>query len=173
MRTIHSACVATIALTLCWAAVASRAGAQKPAPRPASSTISLNVGMANWNRDAAMLSIRADRQLARPALLVEGSVGVLPGQGEGVAYRSVVPEVQLQLQLPRTVAPYLGLGAGAYTYSDGSQLAEVNATASVAVGVRVRDVRPGTLLRTELRARSIGSSVEGGLELTAGMGWVF
>ena len=165
--------IATIASILCAAAIAPNAAAQDLRP-PAGTTFSLNLGVADWNWAGPMFAIRADRQLWKPAFLVEGSLGVLQPYHPSSTNRPIIPEVQLQVQRPGRFAPYAGLGAGTYAGAYGSPFTQPRLTTSLAVGLRAWQVLPGTFVRVEARGRSIGSAVpEDGIELTTGLGWVF
>ncbi|MES3034065.1 MAG: hypothetical protein V4813_08710 [Gemmatimonadota bacterium] len=105
--------------------------------------------------NALIISARADVALQR-WLLAEGAVSAFrPDEQFGQRRTYVVPEAQLQLQIPfGTLRPYLGLGAG-YVFASGRQ----QVTASTAAGLRVRVAAVD--LRGELRVRGFGSEFSG------------
>jgi hypothetical protein len=86
----------------------------------------------------------------------------------------LIPEVQLQVQVPRRIAPYLGVGAGAIrrVAVDGTDRSELTTTA--AAGVRFWDLVDRGVLRAKLRLRGIGREFTGSaFEITGGVGWSF
>lgn len=114
-----------------------------------------------------MVAVRADRQLGWPALLTEGSVGLYRAHMQTGGSNYLVTEVQLQLQRPSAFAPYVGVGGGVLR-SNG----EHSATGSLAVGLRLWQVLPTAVLRTELRVRGHGRAfVASEAEWTIGLGW--
>jgi hypothetical protein len=128
--------------------------------------------------DAATFALRADVPLA-PAVLLEGGVGVTrPPQDLGPAGRPhtttlVVPEIGLQLQLPRRIAPYLGIASGAAIDLRGSEWGGTRSdyTLSGAAGLRAW-MSDQVALRGELRLRGIGTGFEGAAaEWTLGVSW--
>jgi hypothetical protein len=131
--------------------------------RPA---LSVSAGVSQFDLSgtgsSAMAAVRLERALMR-ALVLEGGVSVArPAQQFGATTTLVIPEVALQLQLPRLVAPYLGLGFGDAMDFRPESVGGLrhNATVSVAGGVRLwLGDRMG--LRGELRVRGIGSTLGG------------
>ena len=95
--------------------IGSHVDAQQP-HAPPTRTFSVHAGVApvfeQLGSSMPMFALRVDRQLGTPIVLAEGSIGMMRGSHAGRG-PSVVPEGQVQLQLPRAIAPYLGIGAGA------------------------------------------------------------
>lgn len=169
----RSARLIAIAALVSTALVAGEAPAQAPVHRPEAPTFSVNVGMSDWRLSpgAAMFALRVDRQLGTRALLAEGSLGMLRARDYG-ASPTVVPEAQLQLQIPRAVAPYFGVGVGAFTGGGDGRHSRLGLTTSVSLGVRLSQVLPGNVVRLEARMRGLGLSHPNELlELTTGIGW--
>jgi hypothetical protein len=79
-----------------------------------------------------------------------------PLEQSGERTRYTIPELQLQLQVPRgAIRPYLGAGAGWFIGQDG------RGTASGALGLRVVARTKPFGARAELRVRGIGRSFGG------------
>jgi hypothetical protein len=151
------------------------AGAQ-PGTR-ARPSVSASAGVSQYDLSgtgtAPMGALRADYPLDH-VLLVEGGVSVArPDQQFGQTTTFVVPEVGLQLQLPRRLAPYLGIGAGAAIdfRGDASGGTQSDPTVSGAAGLRAW-LTDQVGLRGELRVRGIGTGFEGAAaEWTFGVSW--
>jgi hypothetical protein len=109
-------------------------------------------------------------------LILEGSVGVsFPDQQFGDTTTFVVPEVQVQVQWPARLAPYLGVGAGVAmdfrNEQDGGT--QTWPTFSASGGARLA-VAQGLGLRAELRVRGVEEDFAGSAaEFTAGLSWRF
>ncbi len=103
-----------------------------------------------------VFSVRAELE-ARRWLVLEASVGAIRPNEQFMQQRTyVLPDVQMQLQLPgESLRPYLGIGVGAML---GTQSPRVRPSASGAAGFRL--LVPGTRIdvRPELRVRYIGRS---------------
>ena len=123
-----------------------------------------------------MAAIRADLPLGR-LVLVEAGLGVArPEQQFGARTTLVIPEAQLQFQLPiGPVLPYVGVGGGlAMDFRpDDAGGTQTEVTASGAGGVRWWITqRAGA--RAELRVRGVGDNFAGAAaEWTAGLMWRF
>jgi hypothetical protein len=86
----------------------------------------------------------------------------------------IIPEAQLQLQVARAIAPYVGVGVGTLTKVSGSTGRVSQLTTSGAAGVRLWGLVPRGVLRGELRLRGIGRGFTGSAaEWTGGIGWSF
>jgi hypothetical protein len=120
-----------------------------------------------------IVAVRAEHPLARP-LLVEGGIAFArPNQQFGARTTLLIPEVQLHLQLPRRVAPYLGAGGGLLTDFRGADRGGniTRITFSASGGVRAVLTRH-VGVRAELRIRGIGTSFGGGTaDWTLGGSW--
>lgn len=186
---VHAASAATLLVV-----VPAVAGAQGEMPRPRAA-VGVVGGAAQFDLSGtgttAFGGLRADYQLAR-FLIAEGAVGVLrPAEQYRQRFTYVIPEAQLQVQLPvGRVRPYLGVGGGALIAANrpavyrnvtppsestpGSEEvirygSKVNATLSGAVGSRF-NVSPRLDLRGELRVRGVGAKFGGALaEWTVGL----
>jgi hypothetical protein len=143
-------------------------------PRPA---LSLSGGIAQFDLSGtgttSIIALRGEYPLV-PALLVEGGVAFArPDQQFGVDGTLVMPEVQLQLQLPKRMAPYIGIGTG---FSRDGAVARLggdatDVTFSGAAGVRAAITRT-VGLRTELRLRFFGTGFNGNTaDWTLGLAW--
>jgi hypothetical protein len=167
--------LAPAATLLAIALAAAPAAAQSPrALRPA---VSVSAGVSQFDLSgtgtAPLVALRGDYPLLR-ALLVEAGVSVArPEQQFGGTTTFVIPEVALQLQLPRRVAPYLGLGLGeAFDFRpERAGGLRNDVTVSGAAGVRAW-LTEQVGLRGELRVRGIGTGFEGSTaEWTLGGAW--
>ena len=150
--------------------------AESPAPRrPA---ISVSAGAFQYDLSgtgtAPMVAVRAERPLARYALVEGGLTLARPEQQFGGTTTFLVPEAQLQAQLPLgRVAPYLGVGAGAAfdRRGDGFGGTRSDLTVSGAGGLRAQ-LTDQVGLRAELRVRGIGTGFTGSAaEWTVGAAW--
>lgn len=146
------------------------------APRPA---LSLSAGISQFDLAGTgtmnVAAIRGELPLL-PALLLEGGVTLArPLQYFGRS-TLVMPELQLQLQLPRRVAPYFGLGAGYsrdYVAGGLSGATLSRATFSGSAGLRAAITRQFGL-RAELRIREFGTGFNGTTaDWTLGTAWRF
>ena len=168
----------TVAAVLVALSVGSTAKAQSPYMRPRHVTLTAAAGLSQWDLSgtgsSVLLAVRADRPLGPPWLLGEGSLATFHADEQDGGSTFLIPEAQLQLQLPRAVAPYLGAGAGAFGRIGGAGTHESVLTTSAAVGLRVWSLVPRAVLRGELRLRGVGSEFTGSAaEWTAGIGWSF
>jgi len=157
-------------------AAATAAEAQRPMGRPQHATLNLAAGVSAWDLDgtgnSTILAARLDYPLGGAGLLAEGSLATFRAGGPNGRNTYLVPEVQLQHELPRTIAPYFGAGLGAVIGGDAYRDGDL--TVSAAAGVRVWDVIQRGVIRGELRLRAFGWDLEGrALEVTAGFGWTF
>jgi hypothetical protein len=152
----------------------------RPYMRPRYVTLTAAAGVSQWDLSgtgsSVLLAVRADRPLGPLWLLGEGSLSTFRTDEQGGSVSYIVPEVQLQLQVPRAIAPYLGFGAGAFR-RDGADAANVDQsvlTTSGAVGIRLWGLIPRAVLRAELRVRGVGEHFTGSAaEWTGGVGWSF
>lgn len=88
--------------------------------------------------------------------------------------RHLITDAQVHLQVPRAVAPYVGVGAGVMSFIGGATSSTHDFTTSAAAGVRLWQVLPRAVVRAEMRARGIGADFsERILEWTGGVGWAF
>jgi hypothetical protein len=148
------------------AAAAAPAHAHAQAGASTRPSIAVGAGVSQFDLSgtgtAPVFTARVDYPLGR-VLLAEGGVAVArPDQQFGDTTTFVVPEVGVQIQLPRRVAPYLGVGVGAALdfrrERDGGTVSDP--TFSGAAGVRAwLTERVG--LRGELRVRGIGTRFTG------------
>jgi hypothetical protein len=144
-------------------------------PRPA---VSIGAGVSQFDLagtgTAPMGAVRADFPLGR-LFMLEGGVGFArPEQQFGARTSFVVPEIQLQVQLPMgPVMPYLGAGGGIAMDFRPDQAGglESDITLSAAAGLRWW-VTPRLGTRAELRLRGVGNRFTGSAaEWTAGLTW--
>jgi hypothetical protein len=156
------------------------AGAQPRSPmnRPQHATLTLVAGLSQWDLSGTGNSVifagRVDYPVGPPWLLGEGSLAGFHADEQGGGNTYVIPEVQLQIQVPRALAPYLGVGAGAFVRGSGTGGDRSSLTTSAAVGIRLWEIVPRAVLRAELRIRGIGSEFTGSAaEWTGGIGWSF
>jgi hypothetical protein len=154
---------ATAVVTL---AISTHAFAQEDANRLRPS-VSLSYGLFQFDLsgtgDSRMWAARVEKPLNRFLLAEGGVLFARPGQQFGDTTTFVVPEVQLQGQLPLgPVAPYIGGGLGmAFDLRDdqaGGTQSDV--TLSVAGGLRAWFTQV-LGARAELRVRGIGSRFTG------------
>ena len=163
-----------ITCTLCSAAGASMLGAQTPLRL--GSGLAIMGGVAQFDLSGTgttpVYSLRAD-QRHKSWLVTELALGYLrPPMQSGARETLLIPEGQLQVQLPLNyVMPYLGLGGGA-VFARGAGESETTVTGSVATGLRVDLPHAPVSLQAELRVRGIGSSFSGSTaEWTCGLRW--
>ncbi len=145
-------------------------------PRPA---LSLSAGVSQFDLSGTgttgVLAVRGEYPIV-PALLIEGGVTFArPDQQFGVDGTLVMPELQFQLQLPRRMAPFIGLGTG---FSHDGAVARFGGDAnditfSGAAGLRAALTR-ALGLRMELRVRYFGTGFTGSTaDWTLGAAWRF
>lgn len=145
-------------------------------PRPA---LSLSAGISQFDLSGtgttSIIALRGEYPLV-PVLLIEGGVTIArPQQALGERGTLLMPELQLQLQLPRRVAPFIGLGTG---FAHDGVVARYGGDAnritfSGAAGLRAAITRQ-VGLRAELRVRYIGTGFNGSTaDWTLGAGWRF
>lgn len=143
-------------------------------PRPA---LSLSAGIARFDLSGtgttSVIALRGEYPLF-PTLLVEGGVTFArPDQQFDIDGTLVMPEVQLQLQLPKRVAPYIGIGTG---FSRDGAVARLggdatDVTFSGAAGLRAAVTRV-VGVRAELRVRYFGTGFNGATaDWTLGVAW--
>ncbi len=174
----HAIVVAALSSTILLAAGLPAQSGGNPVnvfgPRPA---LSLSGGIAQFDLfgtgTTSIIALRGEYPLL-PALLVEGGVTFArPDQQYGIDGTLVMPEVQLQLQLPKRVAPYIGIGTG---FSRDGAVARLggdatDVTFSGAAGLRAAVTR-NMGLRTELRLRFFGTGFNGNTaDWTLGAAW--
>jgi hypothetical protein len=155
-------------------ASASMLGAQ--ASRSLGTGIVLLGGAAQYDLSGTgttgVISLRLDHMPKR-WLVTEASLGYLhPPMQFGGRETLLIPEGQLQVQLPfNYVMPYLGIGGG-WVFAHGDGRSERTGTASVATGLRVVLPNAPISLQAELRVRGIGKSFSGSTaEWTGGLRW--
>jgi hypothetical protein len=180
MMSLRSTCRVVLPLAVAAVAFSGSAAAQGFEPQRA---VSISAGASQFDLSgtgtAPMGAIRADLPLARFAL-VEVGVGVTrPEQQFGATTTLVIPEAQLQFQLPiGPVLPYLGVGSGlAMDFRpDDVGGTRTDWTASAAGGLRWW-ITPRAGARAELRVRGIDYNGEGftaaAAEWTGGLMWRF
>lgn len=145
-------------------------------PRPA---LSLSAGVSQFDLSGtgttSIVALRGEYPLV-PALLVEGGVTIArPRQALGNRGTLLMPELQLQLQLPKRVAPFIGLGTG---FAHDGVVARYGGDAnritfSGAAGLRAAITRQ-VGLRAELRVRYFGTGFNGTTaDWTLGAAWRF
>jgi hypothetical protein len=176
----HALAVAILACSVLLTGVLSAQSGIAPVdsfgPRPA---LSLSAGVSQFDLSGtgttSVIALRGEYPLI-PALLIEGGVTIArPQQQFGDQGTLVMPELQLQLQLPRRVAPFVGLGTGfahdgavARYGGDATRL-----TFSGAAGLRAALTRQ-VGVRTELRVREFGTGFTGTTaDWTLGVAWRF
>lgn len=145
------------------------------APRPA---ISISAGFSQFDLSGTgtMGIVAARGELAiLPALLLEGGVTLARPEQFFGRTTLLMPELQLQLQLPRRLAPYFGIGTGFASGMAGEQLggtdSEVTFTGSA--GLRAAITRQ-VGLRMELRIREFGTGFYSTTaDWTLGAAWRF
>jgi hypothetical protein len=154
------------------------AQAQARMMRPQHATLNLAAGVSVWDLSGTGNSIifaaRVDRPLGALWLLGEGSLATFATKEQSGSNTYLIPEVQLQLQVPRTVAPYIGAGLGAFSRVASDVPDVTSLTTSAAVGVRLWGIIPRGVIRAEFRLRGIGREFTGSaFETTGGIGWSF
>ncbi len=146
--------------------------------RPRHATLTLAAGHSTWDLSGTgtsiLLAARADRPLGVLWLLGEGSLATFRAEEQSGDNTYIIPEIQLQVQIPRAVAPYLGVGAGAIRRVAGPAGRRGDLTTTAAAGLRLWGVMPRGVLRAEFRIRGIGQEFTGSaFEITGGIGWSF
>jgi hypothetical protein len=167
--------VVAVALAL---SAESAAEAQGRIARPRHATVTAVGGVTQWDLSGTgsslILGARLDRQLGVPWLLGEASLVTFRPQEQGGESTYLIPEAQVQLQVPRAIAPYLGAGIGTFTRVSGNRGRQSELTTSGAVGVRLWGLIPRAVVRGELRVRGIGERfTASAAEWTGGIGWSF
>ena len=146
--------------------------------RPRHATLTFAAGHSTWDLSGTgaslLLAARLDRPLGALWLLGEGSFSTFRTEEQSGQHTYIIPEVQLQVQVPRLIAPYLGVGAGAISRVSESVGRRTELTTTAAAGVRFWGLFDNGLLRAELRLRGIGEEFTGSaFEITGGIGWSF
>jgi hypothetical protein len=166
------------ARTMAWAlvllfAISGHAAAQSEM------RISLSAGVSEFDLSGTGDSFTASGRVDFPLksfLGLEAGVGALfPAQQFGDTTIVLLPEAQVQVQLDRRVAPYLGVGLGASfdlrEEVDGGTVADP--TVNGALGIRYLLV-DALGLRAEARVRYHGTGFTGTtVDLTGGISWRF
>jgi hypothetical protein len=168
----------TLAVTSLALGAAVPVRAQAPMMRPQHATLNLAAGVSVWDLSGTGNSIifaaRLDRPLGVHWLLGEGSLATFTTDEQGGSNTYLIPEVQLQLQVPRVIAPYVGGGFGGFGRVAGDASRDMALTTSAAAGVRLWGIIPRGVLRAEVRLRGIGREFTGSaFETTGGVGWSF
>ena len=144
--------------------------------RPA---LSLSAGVSQFDLSGtgttSIVALRGEYPLV-PALLIEGGVTIArPQQAFSDRGTLLMPELQLQLQLPRRVAPFIGLGTGfahdgvVARYGGDANRITLSGTAGLRAAI-TRQVG----LRAELRVREFGTEFNGTTaDWTLGAAWRF
>jgi hypothetical protein len=171
LRHVFATCLACALLS---SADATRLGAQASAPL--GSGFAVMAGAAQYDLSGTgttgVLSLRFD-DMPRSWLVTELSLGLLrPPMQSGGRETLLIPEGQLQFQLPTSfVRPYIGVGGGAAIARGGGHT-ESTVTASASTGLRVTLPNAPLSLQAELRIRGIGQEFSGSTaEWTAGLRW--
>lgn len=153
-------------------------GAQENGTAPAEShnkTISLIAGASQFDLSGtgttALIGARADMDLNRWLVGEAGFSAMRPLEQSGQRTTYILPEVQIQAQLPLgAVRPYIGVGPG-FAFVQRSGGSETTGTVAAAGGLRMLLPGISTALRAELRVRGVGSSFSGSMaEWTLGVG---
>jgi len=177
MRTRHA--VTAVAFAVAFTVLAAGpARAQAPMGRPQHATLNLAAGLSVWDLsgtgNSVIFAARIDRPLGPQWLVGEGSLSTFRTDEQSGSNTYLIPEVQLQVQVPRAVAPYIGGGLGAFSRVAGDVSRPTQLTTSAAAGVRLWGVIPRGVIRAELRLRGIGRKFTGSaFETTGGFGWSF
>ena len=140
---------------------------QAQGPLTTARTIAVSAGASQFDLSgtgvAPMLALRVAFPFARVLVFEGGTILARPAQQFGATTTLVIPELGLQLQVPRPVAPYIGVALGEAFDVRPQQFGGVleNLTVSGALGIRAAlAARAGAI--TELRVRGIGSEFTGG-----------
>jgi hypothetical protein len=139
--------------------------------------LSLSAGVSEFDLSGTGDSFTASGRVdfpVRPSIRLEGGIGaIFPAQQFGDTTTVLLPEAQIQLELDRRIAPYVGVGAGlAADFRDevdgGTR---VDPTFNAAVGVRFQLV-DALGLRAEGRLRYHGTGFNGStFDVTGGISW--
>ena len=155
MSKLHRCLVVALVITPVLAS-ARRLNAQLPIP-----TFGLAGGVSHFDLagtgSAPIAVLRLDLPLF--PLIAEASLTAFrPNEQNGVRRSYIIPEAQLQYQLfPMFVRPYVGVGAGYFRAITGPDPHRNEVTYSASAGIRAGFPTLPFSLRTELRARGIGS----------------
>jgi hypothetical protein len=117
---------------------------------------------------------RIDTPLS-PALILEGGVAAMSAPQAGDTTVVVLPEALAQVQLPRRLAPYLGLGLGVAVDVRDEEFGgtQIDPTFIGAAGIRL-DLTESAGLRVELRVRGHETGFVGTTaDWTGGVSWRF
>ena len=140
----------------------------------AQTAISISGGLAQFDLsgtgDTPIIALRVDMPVNRYVIAEAGVAVMWPDQQFGDTTTLWIPELQMQLQRPGRLAPFVGVGfGGAFDMrddDDGGTQSDI--TLSAAAGLRAQVTRVFGL-RVELRVRGIGDSFSGSVaEWTAG-----
>ena len=130
---------------------------------PLGRSLSASVGITQFDLSGTGAAPIAALRLALPVgslIVLEPGFSVSrPEQQFGSTTTLLIPELAIQLQVPRRVAPYVGLGVGvaADFRPESAGGGRYGPSVSGAVGVRAA-VSPHAGLLSELRVRGIGTS---------------
>ena len=119
-----------------------------------------------------VIGLRGELSAKRWCVLEAGLMAFRPNEQFGEQLTYVIPEVQVQVQVPsRIVRPYLGLGVGSLIASGDR---DARRAVSAAGGVRIQIPETRLDVRAELRVRGIGEFFSGAIaEWTLGSGYQF
>ena len=129
-------------------------------------TVGVSVGAMQFDLSgtgtAPAAALRFTLPLSRVVLFEAGTLVARPEQQFGSTTTFIVPEAAIQFQVPRRIAPYLGIGTGwAMDLRGDSQGGTVSrVTFSGAAGVRAA-VSANAGITGELRVRGIGTGFGG------------
>ena len=155
MSKLHRCLVVALVITPALAS-ARRLTAQLPIP-----TFGLAGGVSHFDLSGTGSAPIAVLRLDLPLfpLIAEASLTAFrPNEQNGVRRSYIIPEAQLQYQLfPMFVRPYVGVGAGYFRAITGPDPHPNEVTYSASAGIRAGVPTLPFSLRTELRARGIGS----------------
>jgi hypothetical protein len=173
-RSSHGLLALAVSCFIAAAAAAPAPAAAQEAPGR-SPVLSVSGGMTQYDLSGTgtvpFTALRAQIPVSRHFLVEPGATYMSyrnQGDIQAPRWHVLLPEVQLQAQLPgRTLRPYLGVGAG-YSRERLESLTVNDLTAAVAAGLRI-NLPAGFSAGTELRVRAVdpthGSMADWGVSI--------
>lgn len=172
--------LAALALAATAAAPLAAQDREPPLPRVPTAGLAVTAGFSSFDLSgtgtASIFALRAATEFGTRFVVGELGISTMsPREQFDRRVTYVVPEAQLQLQVPFTVVrPYLGVGIGSWISSEAGDSRRTRVAVSGAAGVRVLPRFTAVSFVVEGRLRGVGDGFSGTTaDLNAGLAWLF